>query len=224
MVFIPPEVVVFEDAGFGGVQRRFNYDVSNASLYRAYLPGEWQSRNWDQLISSIIVISGTWQFFSEFDYGGAHSYELKPGRYWYVEGPEVNIANDEISSFKIISNDPQSDSFTLPIIPEIVVFGATGFGGVQRHFNYDVSNARSYAAGVNPQSGLITTWDDAISSVIVISGTWQFFADYNYGLPQSNQVKPGTYSSMEKVNIANGTISSFKIIDVNPQGDGFVWL
>jgi hypothetical protein len=113
MVFIPPEVVVFEDAGFGGLQRRFNYDVSNATWYHAYLPGELQYRNWNDLISSVIVISGTWQFFSDIDYGGAHSYEVKPGRYWYVEGPEVNIANDKISSFKVISNDPQSDSFVV---------------------------------------------------------------------------------------------------------------
>lgn len=107
-MFILPEIVVFESSGFGGRERRFNVDTPNLSWHN--LP-PLESTTWDDQISSIIVISGTWQFFSDSDYRGARSNQVKPGAYSYVERPEFNIKNDTISSFKVISNDPQGDGF-----------------------------------------------------------------------------------------------------------------
>jgi hypothetical protein len=226
MVFIPPEIVVFEHPVFGGNQRRFNVDIGELDWYLTDdILGEYPKK-WTERISSVIVISGTWQFYSGPNYTGVRSLEVGPGYYSYVENSNFLIPNDSITSFKVISYEPQSNGVTSPIIPEIIVFGNTGFGGGQRHFNHDVFHLGGFAAGKDEQSGLVTTWDNGIGSVIVISGTWQFYSEPNHTGIQSLEVGPGTYSNVEipEFNIAQGSISSFKVISYDPQGDGFVWL
>lgn len=92
-----PEIVVYKDANWGGDEWRTNLDYS------------YVGDNWNDTISSIIVVSGTWQFYENANFnvdGGASSNLLGPGYYSFVENPEVNIANDSISSFQVISFDP----------------------------------------------------------------------------------------------------------------------
>jgi hypothetical protein len=89
-----PEVVVYWDANWGGANFRTNLDIN-------YVGDDWNDQ-----ISSIVVVSGTWQFFEHANYGGAASNLLGPGYYSFVENSDVNIANDSISSFKIVSFDP----------------------------------------------------------------------------------------------------------------------
>jgi hypothetical protein len=111
MVFIPPEIVVFGDSGFGGCERRFNVDIPNLTWHIMPARLEAITFTWNDKISSVIVISGTWQFFGDVDYRGTHSNQVAPGAYSSVERPEINIANDSISSFRVISYDPQGDGF-----------------------------------------------------------------------------------------------------------------
>jgi hypothetical protein len=109
MVFIPPEIVVFEHVGFGGFQRGFNVDIPNLDWH--FITFSEERFTWNDRISSVIVISGTWQFFTEPDYQGQSSTQVRPGGYTDVEKLEFGIANDKISSFKVISYDPQGDGF-----------------------------------------------------------------------------------------------------------------
>ena len=89
-----PEVVVFSDINFGGGEWRTNLDVS------------YVGDGWNDSISSIIVVSGTWQFFENSNFEGARSNLITPGYYPWVEDPAVNIANDSISSFVVVSFNP----------------------------------------------------------------------------------------------------------------------
>ena len=89
-----PEVVVYTDANFGGNEWRTNLNYS------------WVGSSWNDCISSIVVVSGTWVFYENANYGGAQSNPLGPGYYSWVESSDVNIANDSISSFKCVSVDP----------------------------------------------------------------------------------------------------------------------
>ena len=50
-MLIFPEIVVFQDINFGGAEWRTNLGYS-------YVGDDWNDK-----ISSVIVISGTWQFF-----------------------------------------------------------------------------------------------------------------------------------------------------------------
>jgi Beta/Gamma crystallin len=90
-----PEIVVFKDANFHGDEWRTNLDYT------------WVGSDWNDTISSIIVVSGTWQFYTDANYGGEHSNLLTPGYYPWVQDPSVNIANDSISSFQVISFEPE---------------------------------------------------------------------------------------------------------------------
>jgi hypothetical protein len=89
-----PEIVVYFDANYGGNEWRTNLNYTNVGS------------DWNDQISSIIVVSGTWVFYENTNYGGAKSNPLTPGYYSYVENSNVNIANDSISSFQCISVDP----------------------------------------------------------------------------------------------------------------------
>ena len=91
-----PEVVVFWDRDFEGPSWRENLDV------------HYVGDDWNDQISSIIVISGTWAFFEHKEFNrdtpGTHI-ELTPGYYSFVEF--LGMANDSISSFRPISSEPQ---------------------------------------------------------------------------------------------------------------------
>jgi hypothetical protein len=82
-----PEVVVCEHIDFGGAEWRTNLGWSYVGDF------------WNDKISSIIVVSGTWRFYEHANLGGQF-WDLGPGYYHWVE--EVGIPNDIISSFQPI--------------------------------------------------------------------------------------------------------------------------
>jgi hypothetical protein len=58
-------------------------------------------------------------------------------------------------------------------------------------------------------------WNDRISSVIVVSGNWEFYEHKNQGGAKSNIVGPGYYYNVQldqRFNMKNDTISSFSVI------------
>ena len=91
-----PEVVVFEHRTWGGAEWRTN-------LNHSYI-GDW----WNDKISSVMVISGTWEFFQHRDFQGAMT-RVGPGYYEFVESAPCNMTNDTISSFRVVSWNPQGD-------------------------------------------------------------------------------------------------------------------
>jgi len=100
-MYILPEVVVYKDANFMG------------DTWRANLPPGWGwnyvGDDWNDTISSVVVVSGTWQFFENAAFGGA-STTVGPGYYTFVENPAFNFPNDSISSFQCVSDQPQGDN------------------------------------------------------------------------------------------------------------------
>ncbi|MGH4011757.1 MAG: beta/gamma crystallin-related protein [Pseudonocardiaceae bacterium] len=84
-----PEIVVYQDINFGGASWRTNLNY----LY----VGSW----WNDKISAIIVVRGTWRFYQHRDYKGAYWDLRGPAYYPWVE--DANIPNDIISSFRVIA-------------------------------------------------------------------------------------------------------------------------
>jgi len=81
-------VVVYWDADFKG-------ERWEAEQNQTYVGDHWNDQ-----ISSIRVISGTWRFYWDANYGG-EMVEVKPGEYRYVGGHW----NDQISSFRCVRTD-----------------------------------------------------------------------------------------------------------------------
>ena len=93
-----PEVIIYENSNFSGAQQRINGSIPNIGL------------EWNDKISSVIVISGTWQFFDHENYGGDSSKQIGPGYYDDLSIPEFNLNDNTISSFKVISLYPPGDN------------------------------------------------------------------------------------------------------------------
>lgn len=86
-----PAVTVYWDSKLRG---------ESWTAYSGYL---YVGDHWNDEISSIVVHSGNWQFYQHSRYRGVSSKILGPGVYRWVEDPSVNMPNDSISSFKLIS-------------------------------------------------------------------------------------------------------------------------
>jgi hypothetical protein len=105
-MYILPEIVVYKDINFGGDSWRFN------------MPPGWGwsyvGDDWNDSISSVVVVSGTWQFFNNagFDYGD-DVVTIYPGYYSFVEHfafGGAGMRNDTISSILCLSDSPQGDN------------------------------------------------------------------------------------------------------------------
>lgn len=82
-----PEVVIYEHIDFGGANERTNLNY--------YFVGSF----WNDKISSIVVVSGIWEFYEHWHYEG-RKWVLGPGYYrWVVD---AGIPNDIISSFRCV--------------------------------------------------------------------------------------------------------------------------
>jgi Beta/Gamma crystallin len=141
-----PEVVVFSDIGFSG------------DSWETQVGWNWVGSSWNDSISSIIVVSGTWQFYGDANMSGTYSRPIGPGYYPWVEDDFVNIWNDSISSFQVVSYDPidLTDPVSISTI-DLMNWTNTGWSG-----SVTVSNAAANAFnhetgytypsyGINPQ-------------------------------------------------------------------------
>jgi hypothetical protein len=96
---------------------------------------------------------------------------------------------------------------------ECVVFVDGGFGGLHMHFYESASDLSNLAihgvfGGVNdPQ-----TWNNQISSIKVLGGTWAFYADPNFQNQTGGNLGPGDYPDPGNVGIANDAISSIQLV------------
>jgi len=100
-MYILPEIVVYKDANFSGDSWRFNFPPGWGWSY--------VGDNWNDTISAVVVVSGTWTFFEHAGFGGA-STTVGPGYYKFVEDPQFNMTNDTISSILCADDQPQGDN------------------------------------------------------------------------------------------------------------------
>ena len=87
------------------------------------------------------------------------------------------------------------------IVPEVIVFSDINFNTELLRTNLNV-----YYVG--------DEINDFISSIIIISGYWQFYKDFHYETPVGPVLGPGYYNWVEAVGIPNDSISSFKCVDL----------
>jgi hypothetical protein len=86
---------------------------------------------------------------------------------------------------------------------EIVLFQNANFHGAHKHL---------FGSESNLNAADDKSFNDAISSFVIISGTWQFFRDSNFSGPASNVIGPGRYNWVENIGIPNDTISSIRMV------------
>jgi hypothetical protein len=88
------------------------------------------------------------------------------------------------------------------MVPHLIVFSEKNLQGRHWHIFADI-----------PYIGDISfTWDDNISSFVVLAGQWQFFRGRNFDDQLGDTVGPGVYPAMQAVGVAEDAISSIKLV------------
>lgn len=83
------EMIVYADSNFGGSAGTFTGDLPNVGNF------------WNDKITSVKVISGTWQVFGDTNFNGRNQ-TLPPGEYPNLAVSPGGIDNDSISSVKVV--------------------------------------------------------------------------------------------------------------------------
>jgi hypothetical protein len=102
-MYIMPSIIVFKDADFPFGDQTWEFSLPSGWGY------SYVGDSWNDSISSVMVLSGTWQFFEHAGFKGA-STTVGPGWYTWVENPQFNMQNDTISSIRCVSDQPQGDN------------------------------------------------------------------------------------------------------------------
>jgi len=101
---------------------------------------------------------------------------------------------------------------------ELIIFTDSNFGGLHTHVfantvGSGVSDLKRLAlggVGVN----ITGTWNDKVSSFVIVSGRWQFFKNANFGpapLPAGG-LGPGLFPDVSSLGIEHDSVSSVKCI------------
>jgi hypothetical protein len=88
------------------------------------------------------------------------------------------------------------------MVPHLIVFSEKHLQGRHWHIFTDVPNI----------GDISFTWDDNISSFVVLAGEWQFFRGHNFAEPVGPVCGPGVYPAVQAVGIPNDAISSIRLI------------
>jgi hypothetical protein len=139
------------------------------------------------------VLAGTWEFFRDAGFHGSYGVVLGPGLYPWVEA--VKIKNDDMSSLQ--PTDPSG----LASVPHVVLFEHANFHGAHKHV---------FGPESNLNAGDDNFFNDKVSSIVVLAGTWQFFRDAGFQGPYPTVLGPGLYPWVEAVSIKNDDMSSLR--------------
>ena len=165
-------VILFEHANFRGRHRHiFNAEQNlNAG----------DDDEFNDIVSSIVVVSGNWQFFRNSNFDDDYPSILGPGIYpWVVD---INIRDNDISSLRAVDQEPNVTGD--PLDSHIVLFEHRDFHGNHKHV---------VRAEPNLNANEDDSFNDAVSSIVVLAGNWSTFADYNFARQYAPIIGPGCY-------------------------------
>jgi hypothetical protein len=86
--------------------------------------------------------------------------------------------------------------------PQIIAFDNENFLGEHTHIFGNMKD--------------LGKWDNSTSSMIILSGTWEFFDDENFKGNKMAELGPGMYPNVTDKNIKDNSISSIRL--VSPAG------
>jgi len=103
-----PHLILYIDGNFGGLHTHLFESCDDLEKIALGGVGSGISGNWNDKVSSFVILSGRWQFFKDWHFGPAplpFSQGLGPGLYPSVEA--VGIDNDSVSSVRVIAETPE---------------------------------------------------------------------------------------------------------------------
>jgi hypothetical protein len=98
--------------------------------------------------------------------------------------------------------------------PHLIIYIDQQFGGLHTHIFADTPDFSQLALG--GVGGIAGNWNDKVSSVVIVSGVWQFFSDIDFGpapIPVGG-LGPGLYSVVADFGLENASLSSVRVIGI----------
>ena len=183
--FYLQHVMLFEHANFHGAHKHVFVPEPNLAA--------GDDNFFNDRVSSLAALNGSWSFFRDIDYVGQYPVVLSPGIYAWVEA--VSIKNDDMSSLR------PTRSSGLAALPHAILFEHANFHGAHKHV---------LGSEPNLNAGDDNFFNDRVSSIVVLSGTWEFFRDSGFNGPYPIMLGPGLYPWVEAVSIKNDDMSSLR--------------
>jgi hypothetical protein len=95
------ELIIFVDTAFGGLHTHIFDSTPQFSKLALGGVDSGINGNWQNKVSSFVVVSGVWQFFKDENFQSEQGKNIGPGQYPSVTAE--GIANDSLSSVKLVS-------------------------------------------------------------------------------------------------------------------------
>jgi hypothetical protein len=193
-----PHAILFQHQNFAGAHRH------------VFAPEESLGHPDDNFInnrvSSIVVLTGNWEFFREDGFSGRYSGNpiLGPGRYTGVG--VAGITADTISSLK--PTDADATISGIDVRSHIIVFTNSGFRGSHRHVFAPIEFLGSREEVPR----------NSISSLVILNGHWEFFREDGFSgrYPGHPILRSGALKNVEAVGIDDNSISSLRPTSAEP--------
>ncbi len=188
---IKGHVILFEHVNLHGAHKHVFNSESNLAAH--------DDDFFNDRVSSIAVLSGTWRFYMHSNYIGQYAATLGPGIYRNVGS--LGFDNDAISSLQAVSAPPSVVGEE--ILGHAVLFEHASLRGAHKH----VFNRESDLAASDDNF-----FNDRVSSIVIQSGDWRFFRHVSYGTPYAHVLGPGIYQWVKYYDIENDDMSSMKVV------------
>jgi hypothetical protein len=96
---------------------------------------------------------------------------------------------------------------------EIVLYVDANFGGLHTHVfesTSDLSQLKLMGTGTGLNDNV--SWNDIVSSFVVVSGVWALFKDPHFKSSPQRDFGPGRYSFVEDFELDNDSLSSLSLL------------
>ncbi len=155
-----------------------------------------RSRQWS-------ILDGNWRFYQDAGFKTPYPLVLGPGLYASLNS--TKIVNDSVSSLQ-------------PTLDRATVNGAR-FGGhaiLFKDANYTGDHKHVFAAEPNLNASDDSGFNDSVSSLAILSGNWEFYANSGFQSPYKPILGQGGLPFVANIGIKNDDMSSLQPVTASP--------
>jgi hypothetical protein len=190
-------VILFEHAQFHGQHKHVFRAEPNLNAA--------DDNFFNDKVSSLAVLEGNWAFYADSNFHRQYPPILGPGLY---PGLPTEIKNDDMSSLQPV--DAAATVSGGPVNSHVMLFEHANFHGAHKHVFTREPN-------LNAQDD--NSFNDKVSSLIVLERNWAFYADSNFQRQYPPILRPSLYPGLP-AGIKNDDMSSLQAVNAAPTVSG----
>ena len=199
-------VVLFKNANFHGDHKHVMAAEPNLNAS--------DDNGFNDAVSSLVVLDGNWRFYVDAGFKNPYPAVLGPGLYPSLS--PAKIANDSMSSLQPTA-EPATVTGT-PFHAHAILFKDANYVGDHKHV---------FAAEPNLNASDDNGFNDAVSSLAILTGNWEFYANSGFQAPYKPTVGPGALvlgpggvPFVANIGIKNDDMSSLQPVTASPNERG----